>query len=327
MEADEAVVLEFLAEILAHCQIFFQRIVQDQAVLVAVLRHMGQTVHIAVADGGMADILAVEQDLAAVLFQQADDHADELALAVAFDTGHAEDLALVDGERDLIQNILVRVALRLERYIFKRQDSIACMLGSLLQMEVDLTADHHFGKVLDAGGRNVAGADALAAAQDRAVVRNCLDLIELMGDKDDRLALALEVLHDDHQFVDLLRRQDSRRLVEDQDFVVTVEHFQNFGTLLHADGDVLDESIGVDVQAIPLRELHDLFPGLILLQEARLVRLHAEDDVFKHRETLHELKVLMHHANAQCIGIVRIIDLDFHAILLDNALFRLIQAE
>ena len=56
----------------------------------------------------------------------------------AFDTGHAEDLALVDGERDLIQNILVRIALRLERYIFKRQDSIACMLGSLLQMEVDL---------------------------------------------------------------------------------------------------------------------------------------------------------------------------------------------
>lgn len=91
---------------------------------------MGQTVHIAVADGGMADILAVEQDLAAVLFQQADDHADELALAVAFDTGHAEDLSLVDGERDLIQNILVRVALRLERYIFKRQDSIACMLGA-----------------------------------------------------------------------------------------------------------------------------------------------------------------------------------------------------
>ncbi len=42
----------------------------------------------------MADILVVEQDLAAVLFQQADDHADELALAVAFDTGHAEDLPL-----------------------------------------------------------------------------------------------------------------------------------------------------------------------------------------------------------------------------------------
>ena len=81
------------------------------------------------------------------------------------------------------------------------------------------------------------------------------------------------------------------------------------------------------MQAILLRELHDLFPGLILLQEARLVRLHAEDDVFKHREALHELEVLMHHANAQCIGIVRIIDLDFHAILLDDALFRLIQAE
>ena len=90
-------------------------------------------------------------------------------------------------------------------------------------MEVDLTADHHFGKVLDAGGRNVACADALAAAQDRAVVRNCLDLIELMGDKDDRLALTLEVLHDDHQFVDLLRRQDSRRLVEDQDVGIALQ--------------------------------------------------------------------------------------------------------
>ena len=293
----------------------------------AVLRHMGQTVHIAVADGGMADILAVEQDLAAVLFQQADDHADELALAVAFDTGYAEDLSLVDGERDLIQNILVRVALRLERYIFKRQDSIACMLGSLLQMEVDLTADHHFGKVLDAGGRNVAGADALAAAQDRAVVRNCLDLIELMGDKDDRLALALEVLHDDHQFVDLLRRQDSRRLVEDQDVVVLVEHLQDLYSLLHTHGDVRDSGIAVDIQAIALAQGKHLLARFLHLQDAVLCGLDAEDDVLEHGEVLHQHEVLMNHADTQRIGRARIFDLCLFAIHEDLALFRLIKAE
>ena len=190
-----------------------------------------------------------------------------------------------------------------------------------------IAADHHAGKLFLRRVLDVHGADVLALAQDSAAVRHGHDLVELVGDEEDGLSFLCQAAHDVHELIDLLRRQNGSRLIEDQDLIVAVEHLEDLRALLHADGDVLDESIGVDVQAILLRELHDLFPGLIHLQEARLVRLHAEDDVFKHREALHELEVLMHHANAQCIGIVRIIDLDFHAILLDNALFRLIQAE
>ena len=64
------------------------------------------------------------------------------------------------------------------------------------------------------------------------------------------LPSAARLLHDLHELVDLLRGQDGRRLVEDQDLVVAVEHLEDLGALLHADGDVLDERVGVDVQAV-----------------------------------------------------------------------------
>ena len=55
--------------------------------------------------------------------------------------------------------------------------------------------------------------------------------------------------------------------------------------------------------------------------------LDAEDDVIEHREALDQFEVLMHHAYAQCVGVVRVVDLDLLPVFLDNTLFRLVQAE
>ena len=52
------------------------------------------------------------------------------------------------------------------------------------------------------------------------------------------------------QLVDFLGRQHGGRLVENQDLVVPVQHFQNFRALLHTDGDVLDQRVRIDPQAV-----------------------------------------------------------------------------
>ena len=41
-----------------------------------------------------------------------------------------------------------------------------------------------------------------------------------------------------------------------------------------------------------------------------LRRLHAEDDVVQHREALDQLEVLVHHADAEGVGVVRVFDAD-----------------
>ena len=148
-----------------------------------------------------------------------------------------------------------------------------------------------------------------------------------MGDEQDALALGLEAAHNLHQFIDLLRGQNGRRFVKNQNLIVAVQHFEDLDTLLHTDGDIADQRIRVDFQAVLLAKLHDLFTGSILLQETMAGILDTQDDIVKNGKTFDQLEMLMHHADAKRVGVIGVLDLDLFAIFLDNALFRLIQTE
>ena len=65
----------------------------------------------------------------------------------------------------------------------------------------------------------------------------------------------------------------------------------------------------------------------IPLQDAILGVLNTQDDVIQDREALHQFKVLVHHADAQGIGVVGVVDLHFLAVLMDLAFLRLVQTE
>ena len=142
------------------------------------------------------------------------------------------------------------------------QHGLARRARLLVHLEADLAAHHHGGQLLCRRVAGVDGADILALAEHGAPVGDGHDLRELVGDEEDGLALGRKVFHDLHQLVDLLRGEDGGRLVEDEDLVVAVEHLQDFRALLHADGNVLDEGVRVDAQAVFLAQREDLFPGL-----------------------------------------------------------------
>ena len=63
------------------------------------------------------------------------------------------------------------------------------------------------------------------------------------------------------------------------------------------------------------------------MQKAVIVGLDAKYDVVKNREAFHQLEVLVHHAYAECVGVIWILDLDLAAVLVYLALLRLIQTE
>ena len=139
---------------------------------------------------------------------------------------------------------------------------------------------HHFGKGFLAGGLYIHGADATALAQNRAAIGNLLDFVELVGDEDQALALGGEAFHDLHQFADFLRREHSGGLVEDEDFIVAIEHFQNLHALLHTHRNVLNARVRIDHQAILPGKRHHFLARLIHLEHATPGVFYAQNHVF-----------------------------------------------
>ena len=294
--------------------------------LVAVFGDVAHAVLGALADAGVGDVLAVQRDLAARQLLKAGETVDELGLTVALDARQTDDLAAVDLEGDVLDGVLLALVV-VDGDALHVQHDLARVGGLFIDLKLDIAADHHAGKLFLGGVLDVHGAHVLALAQDGAAVSDRHDLVELVGDEKDGLALLLEPAHDLHQLVDLLRGQHSGRLVEDQDLVVAVEHLQDLHALLHTHRDVADEGIGVNTQAVLLAQGHDLLAGLGLLQKAHPVRLHTQNDVVQHAEALHQLEVLVDHTDAQCVRIVGVADGDLLAVLEDLTLLRLIQAE
>src|SRR5699024_761850 len=145
--------------------------------------------------------------------------------------------------------------------------------------------------------------------------------------EEDGLAFLGKAPHDLHQLVNFLRGEHGGRLVENQNFVIPVEHLQDFGTLLHTHGDVLHLGVQVHLELVLFRQLLNLLPGHLLLQEAQLGVLGTQDNIVQDGKHIHQLEVLVHHANVQSGGVVGVVNLDRLAVLSDFSCLRLIQAK
>ena len=99
--------------------------------------------------------------------------------------------------------------------------------------------------------------DDPAAPDDRDPVGDLEDLVELVADEDDAVALGGQAAQDGEDLLRLLRREHGGRLVEDEDPGVAVERLQDLDPLLPADREVLDLRVGVDLEAEPRAQLAD----------------------------------------------------------------------
>ena len=78
---------------------------------------------------------------------------------------------------------------------------------------------------------------------------------------------------------------------------------------------------------ILLTQLHHFPARPLHLKQPVLRVLVAEHNVLQHCEIVHQLKVLMHHADSERVRIQRIINLHIFATHLNAAALRLIQTE
>lgn len=164
-----------------------------------------------VARRGVLDLLAVDGDGAALGTGEAGYSLDQLLLAVAVDARDAYDLACAHGEVEVAHGL--DTALVLNHQVVDAEDLLAGIGGRLLYNQVDVVAHHFLRKLLLVHPCDVDRADVLAAADDGAGVGGGFDLLELVRDDDDRLALGGEATHDLDQAVDLLWGEDGGGLV------------------------------------------------------------------------------------------------------------------
>ena len=139
------------------------------------------------------------------------------------------------------------------------------------------------------------GRDHLAAAHHRDTVGDGHDLAQLVGDEDDGLALALQLLEQCGRDGRLSRRQHPGRLVEDQDLGAAIERLEDLDALLQADRRSPMMASGSTSSPYSRASLSSSARrGDAHEQHAALG---AEHDVLQHRERLHQHEVLVHHAD------------------------------
>ena len=245
---------------------------------------------------------------------QAGDGLQQLLLAAAGDARDAEDLAGVGREGHVVE----------------LEDAVHAPHGETLDLDAglrvlrlgavdvqhDRAADHHVGHLLRVGVLREHVADELPVAQHGHAVGERLHLVHLVRDDHDGLVVVSHVAQHREELVRLLRGEHGGRLVEDQDVRAAVEHLDDLHGLLLRDGHVVDLLVGVDLKAVGVADLADSLRGRLEIELA----LEAEHDVFRRRQHVHELEVLVDHADAEIERVLRRADHDGLAVDGDLAL-------
>ena len=174
---------------------------------------------------------------------EAGDGLQQLLLAGAGDARNAQDFAAEGLEGHVVQGL----------------DPLVIPAGQALDLQAEIPvlglrpvdvqahrpAHHHLGELLGVGVGCVDGADVLALAQHCDAVGHGHNLVELVGDEENALALLGKLLHGGHQLINLLGGEDGGGLVKDQNLVVAVEHLEDLHPLLHAHGDVFHPGVQI----------------------------------------------------------------------------------
>ena len=126
--------------------------------------------------------------------------------------------------------------------------------------------------------------------------------MELVGDDDDGLAVSAHTAQNGKELVGLLGGEHGGGLIQDQDVRPPIEDLDNLYRLLLGDGHVVNLLGGVDVKAVAFTDGAHLLVGRLPVQLSAL--LQAQDDVLRGSEHVHQLIVLVDHADAVGVGVL-----------------------
>lgn len=183
---------------------------------------------------------------------------------------------------------------------------------------------HALGQRLHAGGGGRDSIDVLALAQDGHAIGDGEHLAELVGDDNNRLAVLAHGAQHRKELFNLLRGEHGGRLVEHEDIRPPIQRLDNLHGLLFRNGHVVNFLFRV--QRKPVFFADGANPGGHGPAVERDAARQAQDDVLRRGQHVHELEMLVNHADAQLKRVPGRTDADLPPVDLDFTAVRIVNA-
>ena len=232
--------------------------------------------------------------------QHAGQRAHDLALALAFEAAHADDLAapqLQPGARAAGQR-------RQAAHVQGQRCGAAGRRrpGARRKQRLQRPADHQRDQPVGGQRGNRLGGHVLAVLEHRHHVAEPEDLVEPVADVEHQLALRLQCLDQRFQLVDLGPVQRRGRLVEDEYRGVGRHPLGDFDQLLLADAQAGAGALRIERDADARQHRLRLGQHAPALQPAQPGRLAAQHQVLGHRQVGQHRQLLKHRGDAGRAG-------------------------
>ena len=157
------------------------------------------------------DRLSGHADVAADPDVDPEERQQQVALALALQTGEPQDFAAVDRERDVAQAVAPTQRAHLQQRLLDLRAQ-----GTRRKRLPQRAPDHQAHDLVVAGRGHVDGPDVLAVAEDGGAVAQLAHLVHAVRDEDHRHALLAQPAHDGEDLLHLAPVERGGRLVEDQ---------------------------------------------------------------------------------------------------------------
>ena len=192
------------------------------------------------------------------------------------------------------------------------EEHLADLRLVLREAVLEVAADHPADDpvLVDGVGRDGERLDRLAVADDRDLVGDLLDLVELVGDHDRGDALALQALEQVEQVLGVVVVEGGGGLVEDQQLHLLRQRLGDLDQLLLADTEVLDLGERVLRETDPREELDGLPVGAVPADDAVRGRLVAEEDVLGDRQLGDQGELLVDDHDPGGLALPDVLELD-----------------
>ena len=131
-----------------------------------------------------------------------------------------------------------------------------------------------------------------------------------MGNEDDGFPFVAETAQHVEERVSLLWRQNGGRFVQNENLRAAVERLEDLHALLESDRQLGDDGVERHSERVVAGELFEFPPRAGESAREQRATLDTEDDVFEHREILHEHEMLVNHADARKDRVLRRAEID-----------------
>ena len=161
-------------------------------------------------------------------------------------------------------------------------------------------AHHHLCQPFTGGSSRDRVAHHPAPAQHRHPVGDTQHFLQLVRDKDQRLAVGPQLAHHPEQALDLLRSEHAGRLVENQHRDAAQQRAQNLDALFFAGREIGHAGVGIDRQAVAAAQLSNLATHAACRKERRPG---SQRQILGHRMPQNQHWMLRHQPDAQPQGV------------------------